>query len=58
MVILIEPFGNPLMVELLGLVGVEVPGCVTINSTALRVAKGRSVTWRPLNVLLTSAVVA
>src|ERR1035441_5871307 len=36
------PLGSPLMVELRGVVGVDVPGTSTSNSTALRVANGRS----------------
>src|ERR1039457_3317753 len=58
MVRLIAPFGSPLMVELRGLVGVEVPGCVTSNSTALRVANGNSVTCRSVSVLVISAEAA
>ena len=55
MVMLMAPLGNPLMVELRGLVGVDVPGCVTSSSTALRVANGSSVIWRSVSVLVISA---
>ena len=55
MVTLMAPLGRPLMEELRGLVGVCVPGWVTISSTALRVANGRSVTCCAVRVLLTSA---
>ncbi len=58
MVIFKAPFGMPFTVELRGVVGVEVPGASTSSSTALRVAKGRSVSWRPVRLLLTSAVCA
>src|ERR1035437_4632467 len=50
------PLGSPLMVELRGVVGVDVPGTSTSNSTALRVANGRSVSCLLTSVWLTSAL--
>ena len=50
------PRGRPLTEELRGLLGVCTPGWVTSSSTALRVAKGSSKSWRPPMVLLTDAL--
>src|ERR1017187_10080809 len=57
-VTLIAPLGNPLIVELRGFPGVSVPGCVTINSTALRVANGSEVSCLSVSVLVISAEAA
>src|ERR1044071_729754 len=47
------PFGSPLTEDVRGRPGVAVPGIVNTRSKASREAVGKSVIWRPVNVVPT-----